>query len=52
MATMPNVPRVLFVLLFCQMVLTQLCRADEAVDPYDVLYDVIMTRHGSVGKPA
>ncbi len=50
MVSMPNVPRVLFVLLFCQMVLTQLCRAEEAVDPYDVLYDVIMTRHGPDGK--
>ncbi len=50
MVAMPSVPRVLFVLLSCQLAFTQQSGAAEAADPYDVLYDVIMTRYGPDGK--
>lgn len=37
-------------LFLCQLLTSDVCGAEEAADPYDVLYDVIMTRYGKDGK--
>lgn len=37
-------------LILCHLFTFGVCRAEGATDPYDVLYDVIMTRHGKDGK--
>ena len=41
---------VLLVLFLCQLLTDRVCGAEDAADPYDTLYDVIMTRHGPDGK--
>jgi len=33
-----------------QLLTSRVCGAEDAADPYDVLYDVIMTRYGKDGK--
>jgi len=40
----------LLVLIPGQMLTGRVCGAEDAADPYDVLYDVIMTRYGKDGK--
>jgi hypothetical protein len=36
--------------VLCLLPTVGVCRAEDSVDPYDVLYDVIMTRYGPDGK--
>jgi hypothetical protein len=45
-----NLACLFFALLGWQVMLPQLCRATEPADPYDALYDVIMTRKSKDGK--
>jgi hypothetical protein len=39
-----NVCVALLVFVLCPMLTGRVCRADDAADPYDTLYNVIMTR--------
>ncbi len=41
---------VLSVQVLCLLPTIGVCQAEDSVDPYDVLYDVIMTRYGPDGK--
>ncbi len=40
----------LLVLIPGQLLTGRVCGAEDAADPYNVLYDVIMTRYGKDGK--
>lgn len=37
-------------LCLCQLLAARVCGAEETTDPYDTLYDVVMTRYGRGGK--
>lgn len=46
----PRVSVALLVLFLCQLLTVRAHGAEDAADPYDTLYDVIMTRYGKDGK--
>ena len=40
----------LLALFLGQLLTGRVCGAEDEADPYDVLYDVLMTRYGTDGK--
>jgi len=46
----PHVRLALLAVVLSQLPTGHVCGAEDAADPYDVLYDVLMTRYGKDGK--